>query len=291
MVRRAPGVTVPAAGTSRMRLLPVSAMKRFPAESRSMFQGLATNARLASPWNIDLDSAGNLFIADTGNNRIREVPAAGTVTPGARLTITTTQLTPPLGTPSNLALQSVGGTGPLTWTIVGGSLPPGLVFNNGVITGTATASGSFNVTVQVHDSGTPQQVTEGVVVLQVSASAPGGALSGAAASGLIGWWPAEGNADDISGGNNGTVGSEVTFAPGKVGQGFSFAGIPFQSPGSVVTVPDAPDLGLTAVTIEGWIQMNAPPPASASYAVVTKGVSATTENYGLYVKNIDGLGT
>ena len=130
--------------------------------------GPATSARLASPWNIDLDAAGNLYIADTGNNRIREVLASGPLSPGARLTITTTQLAAALNTPVNLAVQSVGGSGALTWTVVGGSLPPGLALNNGQITGTATASGSFNITIQVQDSGTPQQVTEGIVALQVN---------------------------------------------------------------------------------------------------------------------------
>jgi RHS repeat-associated protein len=35
---------------------------------------VATNAYLNDPWGIVVDPAGNLYIADTGNNRIREVP-------------------------------------------------------------------------------------------------------------------------------------------------------------------------------------------------------------------------
>lgn len=43
--------------------------------------GLATLARLASPRGLAVDAAGNLFIADTGNNVIRKVNAAtGTIT-------------------------------------------------------------------------------------------------------------------------------------------------------------------------------------------------------------------
>ena len=38
--------------------------------------GLATAARLFDPVGLALDSSGNLFIADTGNNVIREVAAA-----------------------------------------------------------------------------------------------------------------------------------------------------------------------------------------------------------------------
>ena len=42
-------------------------------------------------------------------------------------------------------------------------------------------------------------------------------------AGLIGWWPADGNANDIQAINNGTV-NGATVAPGLVGQAFSFTG-------------------------------------------------------------------
>jgi len=42
--------------------------------------GAATNAWLNDPYGLALDTLGNLFIADTGNNRIREVGANGIIT-------------------------------------------------------------------------------------------------------------------------------------------------------------------------------------------------------------------
>jgi sugar lactone lactonase YvrE len=42
--------------------------------------GSATNAKLASPFGVALDGAGNLFIADTENARVRKVDASGTIT-------------------------------------------------------------------------------------------------------------------------------------------------------------------------------------------------------------------
>ncbi len=42
--------------------------------------GLATNAALYHPMGVSLDLVGNLLIADTSNNRIREVGAAGVIT-------------------------------------------------------------------------------------------------------------------------------------------------------------------------------------------------------------------
>jgi sugar lactone lactonase YvrE len=43
--------------------------------------GAATNASLNSPSGIAVDATGNLFIADYGNNRIREVSTNGIITP------------------------------------------------------------------------------------------------------------------------------------------------------------------------------------------------------------------
>jgi sugar lactone lactonase YvrE len=42
--------------------------------------GLAVNAKLDAPAGVAVDSAGNLYIADSGNNRIRKVNASGIIT-------------------------------------------------------------------------------------------------------------------------------------------------------------------------------------------------------------------
>jgi len=42
--------------------------------------GAATAAQLSCPYGIAVDSAGNLYIADSCNNRIRQVSTAGTIT-------------------------------------------------------------------------------------------------------------------------------------------------------------------------------------------------------------------
>jgi DNA-binding beta-propeller fold protein YncE len=39
--------------------------------------GAATNARLNEPYGLALDAVGNVYIADSDNNRIREVFLAG----------------------------------------------------------------------------------------------------------------------------------------------------------------------------------------------------------------------
>ncbi|MEY2544857.1 MAG: hypothetical protein QOE81_2318, partial [Verrucomicrobiota bacterium] len=67
-------------------------------------------------------------------------------------------------------------------------------------------------------------------------------------SGMVSWWPAEGDAHDIQDGNDGTLQTGVTFASGKVGQAFEFNG------NGGVDVPDADNLDVTTqLTLDAWV--------------------------------------
>jgi hypothetical protein len=75
-----------------------------------------------------------------------------TVYPIQPLQISTTNL--PTGSVSrnyHTNLQATGGQQPYDWSIVSGSLPPGVGFSSGLIDGIPTNSGTFNFTVQVSD--------------------------------------------------------------------------------------------------------------------------------------------
>jgi hypothetical protein len=75
-----------------------------------------------------------------------------TIYPIQPLQITTTTL--PLGSVSrnyHTNLQATGGQQPYNWSLVSGALPPGVIFDSGLIAGIATGSGTFNFTVQVTD--------------------------------------------------------------------------------------------------------------------------------------------
>src|SRR5262249_18811281 len=65
-------------------------------------------------------------------------------------------------------------------------------------------------------------------------------------TGLIDWWKAEGNAVDSIGGNNGTLQNGTTFAPGMIGQAFSFDGI-----NDYVSVPN---LDRNVFTFATWVK-------------------------------------
>ena len=96
-------------------------------------------------------------------------------------------------------------------------------------------------------------------------------------SGLVGWWSGEGDASDRLGRSPGTLQNGATFGGGKAGQGFSFPGT------GTVLVQATADLDLSTMTLEAWILTNSVPPSSAVFSVAAKGVSSTSENFGLYV--------
>ena len=58
----------------------------------------------------------------------------------------------------NIALATTGGIGSVTWSVMSGSLPPGISLSTtGVLSGTSSAVGNYAFTIQASDSGTPQQ--------------------------------------------------------------------------------------------------------------------------------------
>src|SRR5213075_2475495 len=66
--------------------------------------------------------------------------------------------------------------------------------------------------------------------------------------GLIAWWPGNGNANDVLGGNPGTITTQflgpVLFSDGRIGTAFDFRGANF------VEIPSIP---LNSFTLEFWL--------------------------------------
>src|SRR2546421_12601320 len=84
-----------------------------------------------------------------------------------------------------------------------------------------------------------------------------------ALSGLVGWWPGDGNTKDIASGNNGLLKNGATFATAEVGKGFSLDGTD-----DYVEIADNPDVSVTGpITIDAWIKTNDTGP---EHAIVEK---------------------
>jgi hypothetical protein len=109
---------------------------------------------------------------------------------GAAWVYVTTPTAPPLvmigplppatiGLPYSQTLTASGGTPPYVWSVVSGAPPNGIALSpgTGVLSGTATAAGSFTFTVGVSDSSTPTQLTATKALTLTVLSAPGGPLA------------------------------------------------------------------------------------------------------------------
>jgi hypothetical protein len=74
-------------------------------------------------------------------------------------------LEPSLDEPYTLSLTASGGNGPYNWSDAGSTLPPGLSFSGGVITGTPTTPGRFRVTIAVTDTeASPQSASVSFII-------------------------------------------------------------------------------------------------------------------------------
>jgi subtilisin-like proprotein convertase family protein len=108
-------------------------------------------------------------------------------------------------------------------------------------------------------------------------------------SGLVSWWPGEGNANDIVGANNGTLVNGVTFTNGVVCQAFHLNGS-----NQWVQIPDSPSLKPTNVTVEAWVKLDALASPVAAYPglqyIIFKqnSLSGNFEGYNLEKNRISG---
>ncbi len=71
--------------------------------------------------------------------------------------------------------------------------------------------------------------------------------------GMVGWWPGEGNANDVMGPTfeDGTLINGVTFAPGVVNQAFVFDGAD-----DYVEVPQSEGIEFTRISLSFWFKLN-----------------------------------
>ena len=91
-----------------------------------------------------------------------------TVSPAPALTITFPSSCCNAGTVGSSYLQnffSSGGTGPFTWAVAAGQLPPGVTLTGNSLEGTPTAAGKFTITIKVTDSAGDQASKSGSITI------------------------------------------------------------------------------------------------------------------------------
>jgi microsomal dipeptidase-like Zn-dependent dipeptidase len=120
----------------------VTALFHSAEDTIEMWEKVAATVLINAP-NLSLNQSGGLVSTSTGEQ----------------------------GQPFSQTLTATGGTPPYIWTLpTGSSLPPGLTLSQGgVISGTGTTAGTFNFTVQVHDSATPAATNSQAFTFEMAA--------------------------------------------------------------------------------------------------------------------------
>lgn len=105
-------------------------------------------------------------------------------------------------------------------------------------------------------------------------------------SGLVSWWPGDGDASDIQGSNHGMLQNGATFEPGMVSQAFSFDGVD-----DYVSVAANPNLHSGAITIDLWVQARdlSNPPGTTASSIVTSNLG-DFDGYQLQIHTDGGVG-
>jgi PKD repeat protein len=218
----------------------------------------------------NVGSGGRLFTADGYGSFIV------TYSPGSK-TVVLSGFTPNPVLTADFSANPTNGLAPLTVTFVnltsGGATSFLWDFGDG--TGSAAASpvhtytnaGTYSVTLTASAPGATNSITKTNLITVTTVCTP-------TTAGLVGWWPAEGNANDSSGNsNNGTLQGGVTFAAGEVSQAFRFDGS-----GSVV-VADSSSLDVSnQFTMDAWINPAALQTDPAQGAIISKVGGANGNN-------------
>ena len=167
-------------------------------------------------------------------------------------------------------LEANGGTGPYSFAVIGGSLPPHLsltTLNNETYvtsSGQPRVNGSYAFTVRVTDSVNATTDKQFTIVVADPVDVP---------SSIVAWWPGDNGVNEIIGDRNGTFRNVAfdtpalqngsAFRAGTVGRGFAFDGV-----NDCIEVADHDSLDITGdLTIEAWVKATA---TSGERTIVSK---------------------
>ncbi|MFM8982799.1 MAG: putative Ig domain-containing protein, partial [Spartobacteria bacterium] len=129
--------------------------------SGTFADGNGTSASFYYPSGVTVDGSGNVYVADNSNHRIRKITIGPKITVNGIPGLTTA--TPPdagQNQPYSYTLGVVGTNSTLAWTLVSGTLPPGVSFNatSGTLSGTATTLGNYTYRIRLNSGGYSDEV-------------------------------------------------------------------------------------------------------------------------------------
>ena len=250
--------------------------------SASFTQGQDASTEVQQQWRD--------FIQSLTPSGYDTVTISGTNDPTGR-TLTDATIVPQIAA----AMQNgTGGSWPaggFTWNVGINCVHVGAVELNANAAGDATTCACQNPGYIVRPNISPGNPNWGGVnsatcggpsqTMTVTFSGPGPATPPCATppSGMVSWWPAEGDANDIQDGNDGTFNGTPAYGSGRVGQAFSFNG----DPANYVSVPSNTNLDLTQFTVDAWVY---PTTSSGIRHVVDKEPpSSNSSNYYLALED------
>ena len=192
--------------------------------------------------------------------------------------------TAPLGASAQFSLAA-GGQAPLAyqWWFNGAPVP-GATGSSLSLTNVQSANaGNYSAVV----SNPFGSLTSAVAVLTVTNNVVIPPACVPITNGLVSWWAGDGNANDSAGANNGVLVNHVAFAPGMVGQAFSFDGV-----GAHIEIPGSPQFNPTdSFSMEAWVY---PQPQFVGRIIMGKwseqGNYAGERSYDLYLDGNNCVG-
>jgi len=123
---------------------------------------------------------------------------------------------------------------------------------------------------------------------QIDEGIPGGCPCATLGTGLVSFWPGDGNADDIRGGHDGTAQNGLSYVAGRVGQAFSFDGLDdlVGSIGDPSTYSFIQNTGVFSIV--AWMRLDNP--AALLQQAITGNTDTTSDKGHFFIwENSDGL--
>lgn len=168
-------------------------------------------------------------LADSGGVMLSQSLTLVVAAP-ANLTVSTSLSAGIVNTPYSDTLIANGGAGPYTWSIIGGTLPPGLsASSSGTISGTPTQAGTFSFTAQATDTsggrasgGVTISIAPPALTVSSMVSLPNGILGSEYAGQIV--TPAGGVAPYSFAISSGSLPPGLTFTNGQIGGTPSMSG-------------------------------------------------------------------